>query len=238
MEQEQREYFENMYTSIGILSEKSRFVTAEIEEFINSGCIPKPSYELRLREEAYAYINSEINTLAIETTERYFSKDIVHLLEFLDRMKLDYAQGELAKRMKAEQMRQFCDGLDLYRANEFNYLNLYQTNGEIDGKKLEAHFEDYIWPNWLNGTWGICVYDSHIGQNIARKTIAVERVRMLTENGKKSAFTDLEAIEVKNACDEYNEIVPPFSPHDRHDSSRANLVDTALENIKLNQARG
>ena len=75
-------------------------------------------------------------------------------------------------------------------------------------------------------TWGICVYDSENMQNVARKTIAVNRLKLLTDDGSKTAYSKSEADEVRRAMIEYDAIVPPFSPHDRHESSRARLVES------------
>ena len=65
-------------------------------------------------------------------------------------------------------------------------------------------------------------------ENVARKTLAVVRLRRLTEDGRKSAYTAPEATTVRAAIAEYDAIVPPYSPHDHHESSRSQLVETAL----------
>ena len=238
MNEEQQAYFHDMYAPVSWLASQSGLAEEQIEGLVAAQCIPGASYEIRHREEAYAYINDEINTLSVSTTGRHFSRDIVHLLGFIKpRIESDSLE-QTSRLMKARVRKEFQEGLKLHQAESFAYLGLYQQDGDLDEQRFAAHFEDYIWPHWVHGTWGICVYGSHLGQNIARKTVAVERVRALTDNGAKSSYTDSEARAVRTACDEYNEIVPPFSPHDRHDSSRARLVTTALSIIEQQAKSG
>lgn len=71
-------------------------------------------------------------------------------------------------------------------------------------------------------------------QNVARKTIAVDRLRKLTDDGTKTTYSVEEARLVRSAIAEYDAIVPPFSPHDRHESSRARLVEQTLRIIEGN----
>ena len=103
--------------------------------------------------------------------------------------------------------------------------------GAIDPAKFDAHFEEYIWPNWRVGTWGICVHRSERMQNVARKTIAVSRLKRFTDDGTKVSYAESEAREVRAAMVEYDAIVPPFSPDDRHESSRARLVETLGDEV-------
>jgi len=228
MNLEQNEYFRSLYTSIDSLASQTDLPVDPVEDLVSSNCIPHPCYEIRLREEAYAYINDDVNTLSVSTSERYFSKDNVHLLEIVKPYLDSHSLDEIATIIKERIKHEFLQGLELHGAASFNYMDLYQNNGALSDSAFDDHFEHYVWPNWIYGTWGICVYGSHSGHNIARKTVAVERVRALTDNGSKTKFSANESILVRQACEEYNNIVPPFSPHDRHDSSRARLVDTAL----------
>ena len=110
-------------------------------------------------------------------------------------------------------------------ALSIGYEGFMSPAEEIDSAAFDAHFEGYIWPNWRAGTWGICVHGSERMQNVARKTVAVNRLKLLTEDGTKRDYSEDEAREVRDAMAEYDSIVPPFSPHDRHDSSRARLIE-------------
>ena len=97
--------------------------------------------------------------------------------------------------------------------------------GRSGPARFDAHFEEYILPNWRTGTWGICVHRSERMQNVARKTIAVSRIEQLTDDGTRVSCVEDEAREAHSAMAEYDAIVPPFGPHGRHASSRARLVD-------------
>ena len=69
-------------------------------------------------------------------------------------------------------------------------------------------------------------------QNVARKTIAVCRLKRLTDDGNEGGpFAGNEVREVHAAMFEYDSIVPPFSPHDRHESSRARLVEALGDEV-------
>ena len=224
-------YLDEMYVSIDDLSEKSGLSTETLEELIKVGCIPGPSYELRQREEIYAFINDDVNTLSVRTTERYFARDSVAWLQAIKPRLENMSPSDLSPMLMAELREVFKEGLFMHGAPEIEYENIISRSGDIDEAGFERHFEDYIWPHWLNGTWGICVYGADSMQNVARKTIAVERMRALTDNGSKTDYSAEEAKLVKSAIEEYNAIVPPFSPHDRHESSRATLVDWALRSL-------
>jgi hypothetical protein len=70
-------YLSEMYVSLDVLSAKSGLSTDALEELIEAGCIPGPSYEIRQREEIYAFINDDVNTLSVRTAARYFARDTV-----------------------------------------------------------------------------------------------------------------------------------------------------------------
>lgn len=222
-------YLNEMYVSIDVLSEKSGLPVDTVEMLIEAGCVPGPSYELRQREEIYAYVNDDVNTLSVRTTKRYFARDSVAWLQAIKPRLKNLSATELSPILKAELREAFKEGLLMHGAPEIEYEDFVSTSGHIDGAGFDRHFEDYVWPHWLNGTWGICVYGADSMQNVARKTIAVERMRALTANGTKTGYSAEEAKYVKSAIEEYNAIVPSFSPHDRHESSRARLVEQALK---------
>ena len=75
--EELKAYLSEMYVSLDVLSAKSGLSTDTLEELIEAGCIPGPSYELRQREEIYAFVNDDVNTLSVRTTARYFARDTV-----------------------------------------------------------------------------------------------------------------------------------------------------------------
>ncbi len=221
-------YLSEMYVSLDVLSAKSGLSTDALEELIEAGCIPGPSYEIRQREEIYAFINDDVNTLSVRTAARYFARDTVAWLIAIKPRLDGLPLTDLSPILKAEMREAFKAGLLMHGAQEIEYESFVSTAGEIDETGLDRHFEDYIWPHWRNGTWGICVYGAHSMQNIARKTIAVNRLKKLTDNGTKTTYSVEEARLVKSAIAEYDAIVPPFSPHDRHESSRARLVEQTL----------
>ena len=134
--------------------------------------------------------------------------------------------GREASRSIPSPANAFQDDLIDRDGSSSEYKWLMSRAGSIDPRKLDAHFEEYIWPNWRAGTWGICVHGSERMQNIARKTISVSRLKRLTDHGTKLSYAESEAREVRAATVEYDAIVPSFSPHDRHESSRARLVET------------
>ena len=222
-------YLDEMYVSIDDLSEKSGLSIDALEMLIEAGCVPGPSYELRQREEIYAFVNDEVNTLSVRTTKRYFARDTVAWLQAIKPRLEKISATELSPILKAELREAFKEGLLMHGGAEIEYENFVSMSGHIDEAGFDRHFEDYVWPHWLNGTWGICVYGSDSMQNVARKTIAVERMRALTDNGSKTGYSAEETKFVVSAIEEYNAIVPPFSPHDRHESSRARLVEQALK---------
>lgn len=221
-------YLSDMYVSLDVLSADSGLSTDTLEKLIEAGCIPGPSYELRQREEIYAFINDDVNTLSVRTTARYFARDTVAWLIAIKPRLESLPITDLSSILKAEMREAFEAGLRMHGAQEIEYEGFVSASGGIDETGFDRHFEDYIWPHWCNGTWGICVYGADSMQNIARKTVAVRRLRKLTDNGTKSTYSVEEASLVRAAIAEYDAIVPPFSPHDRHESSRAKLVETTL----------
>ena len=54
---------------------------------------------------------------------------------------------------------------------------------------------------------------------------------LFSDDGTKLSYAESEAREVHAAMVEYDAIVPPFSPHDRHESSRARLVEALGDEV-------
>ena len=229
--QELDAYLAERYLSLDEVAEKTGLDRERIEELVDTGCMPGPSYELRCREELYAFINGGSDTIELRTVARYFAKDVIAWVESIAPRLRDASPGELAPVLKAELRAAFRDGLIEHDGASIEYEGFVSRAGQIDPAGFDTHFEGYVWPNWRAGTWGICVYGSERMQNVARKTIAVCRLKRLTADGTKAGYSRDEAPEVHAAMVEYNSIVPPFSPHDRHDSSRARLVETLGDEV-------
>ena len=217
-------YLAERYLSLDEVAEKAGLGRGLIEELVDAGCMPGPSYELRCREELYAFINGGSDTVELRTLARYFAKDVIAWVESIAPRLRDASPGELAPVIKAELRAAFRDGLIKHDGASIEYEGFVSRAGQIDPAGFDTHFEEYVWPNWRAGTWGICVYGSERMQNVARKTIAVCRLKRLTDDGNKVSYAENEARKVRAAMAEYDAIVPPFSPHDRHESSRARLV--------------
>jgi len=218
-------YLNDRYVTFDGLADGTGLDGETLERLIETGCMPGPSYELRHRDELYAYINGDVNTISIRTIERYFAKDVIAWAKLIEPRLRDTPPEDLALVLKSELRATFREGLAAHGAAQIGYEGFVAPDGKIDDDGFSAHFEDYIWPNWREGTWGICVYGSEHMQNVARKTVAVNRLKLLTEDGAKDEYSSDQARNVHAAMVEYDAIVPPFSPHDRHDSSRARLVE-------------
>jgi len=202
-----------------------------LESLIETDCMPGPSYELRHREELFAHVNGEADTISIRTGERYFARDVIAWIERIGPRLQKKTPETLAPDIKSELRAAFRQGLADNGAAEIGYRGFVTADGDIDDEGLAAHFEDHIWRNWRQGTWGICVNGSEHMANIARKAVAVQRLKLLTEDGTKKAYTREEAAHVVAAMTEYDAIVQRPSPHDYHITSRAQLVDTVSENV-------
>ena len=219
-------YLQDRYVTQQDLAAQTNLQSGYIDQLVKAGCVPGPSYEMRNREELYAYINSKVNTISVQPIARYFAKDVIAWIELIRPRLGDGSLENLGKIIEGELRSDFLKGLDLHGAAKIGYEGFVAPDGAIDNDGMEEHYNEYIWPNWREGTWGICVYDSENMQNVARKTIAVNRLKLLTDDGSKTAYSKSEADEVRRAMIEYDAIVPPFSPHDRHESSRARLVES------------
>jgi len=224
-------YLSERYVSLDGLADSTGLETAVLERLIETACMPGPSYELRHREELYAYINGGVNTISNRTVERYFARDVIAWVNLIAPRLLKSPAEELAQTLKRELREAFREGLAIHGAAEVDHGGINAPDGAIDDDRFTAHFDEYIWPNWREGTWGICVIASERMQNVARKTVAVCRLERLTEGGAKDSYSPCEARDVREAMAEYDAIVPPFSPHDRHDSSRARLVEALCERV-------
>ena len=229
--QELDAYLAERYLSLDEVAEKTGLDRGLIEELVDTGCMPGPSYELRCREELYAFINGGSDTIELRTIARYFAKDVIPWVESIAPRLRDASPGELAPVLKAKLRAAFRDGLLEHDGASIEYEGFVSRAGQIDPTGFDTHFEGYIWPNWRAGTWGICVHGSEHMQNVARKTIAVSRLKRLTDDGTKVSYAKSEAREVDAAMAEYDAIIPPFSPHDRHESSRARLVETLGDEV-------
>ena len=224
-------YLSDRYVSLDEVAEKSGLDRDLLEELVDTGCMPGPSYELRCREELYAFINGGSDTVELRTVARYFAKDVIAWIESIAPRLRDSAPAELAPVLKSELRAAFREGLIEHDGASIEYEGFTSRAGRIDPARFDTHFEEYIWPNWRAGTWGICVHGSERRRNVARKTIAVSRLKRLTDDGTRVSYAESEAREVRAAMAEYDAIVPPFSPHDRHESSRARLVEALGDEV-------
>ena len=172
-------------TCLSTRSRRGPASTADLlEELVDTGCMPGPSYELRCREELYAAINGGSDTVELRTVARYFAKDVIAWVESLAPRLRDSSPRELAPVLKAELRAAFRDGLLEHDGASIEYEGFMSRASRIDNATgFDTHFEEYVWPNWRAGTWGICVHGSERMQNVARKTIAVCRLKRLTDDG-------------------------------------------------------
>ena len=224
-------YLSDRYVSLDEVAEKTGLDRELLEVLVDTGCMPGPSYELRCREELYASINGGSDTVELRTVARYFAKDVIAWVESIAERLRDSSPADLAPVLKSELRAAFREGLIEHDGASIEYEGFMSRAGRIDPARFDTHFEEYIWPNWRAGTWGICVHGSERMQNVARKTIAVGRLERLTDDGTKVSYAESEAREVHAAMVDYDAIVPPFSPHDRHESSRAHLVEALGDEV-------
>ena len=205
-------YLSDCYVSLDEVADKTGLDRDLLEELVDTGCMPGPSYELRSREELYASINGGSDTVELRTVARYFAKDVIAWVESIAPRLRDSSPAELAPVLKSELRAAFREGLIEHDGASIEYEGFMSLTGPIDRARFDTHFEEYIWPNWRAGTWGICVHGSERMQNVARKTIAVSRLERLTDDGTKMDYAKSEAREVHAAMGEYDAIVPPLLP--------------------------
>ena len=229
--EELESYLEERYVSLQEIAERTGLAVDRLEELIAAGCMPGASYERRHREEMWAHINGDADTVSLKTVSRYFAADVITWVLSIAPRLAKSSPRQLAPVLREELRTGFLDGLVLHGGAAIAYGGFMDEDGVIDRQGFDIHFETYVWTNWRAGTWGICVLDSWDIRNIARKTVAVERLKGLTRDGAKTSYSPAEAREVRHAMTEYDAIVPPFSPHDRHEASRARLVDALADAV-------
>lgn len=229
--EELESYLEARYVSLQDIVERTGLKIDRLEELIATGCMPGASYERRRREEIWAHVNGDADTVSLKTVSRHFAADVITWVLFIAPRLEGCSPRQLAPVLKEELRTGFLDGLVRHGGGAITYGGFMSEAGAIDSKGFDIHFETYVWPHWRAGTWGICVHDSWDVRNIARKTVAVERLKRLTRDGTRTSYSPAEASEVRHAMAEYDAIVPPFSPHDRHEASRALLVDALADAV-------
>ncbi|MDE0045155.1 MAG: DUF6058 family natural product biosynthesis protein [bacterium] len=224
-------YLEARYVSLRDITEKTGLASDLLEDLIATGCMPGASYERRRREELWAHINGDADTVSLKTVSRHFAADVITwVLSVAPRLN-GSSPRQLAPVLKEELRSGFLDGLVRHGGGAITYGGFMAEDGAIERTGFDHHFATYVWTNWRAGTWGICVHDSWDIRNIARKTVAVERLKRLTRGGTRTSYSPAEARKVRHAMAEYDAIVPPFSPHDRHEASRARLVDALADAV-------
>ncbi len=224
-------YLEERYVSLREIAERTGLAVERLEDLIATGCMPGASYERRRREELWAHINGDADTVSLKTVSRYFAADVITwVLSIAPRLERN-SPRQLAPVLKEELRAGFLDGLVRHGGGAIAYGGFMAEDGAVDQQGFDIHFETYVWTNWRAGTWGICVHDSWDIRNVARKTVAVERLKRLTRDGTRTSYSPAEASEVRHAMTEYDAIVPPFAPHDRHEASRARLVDALADAV-------
>ena len=224
-------YLEGRYVSLQDIAERTGLADDRLEDLIATGCMPGASYERRQREELWAHINGAADTVSLKTVSRHFAADVITWVQSIAPRLEGTSPRHLAPVLREELRTGFLDGLVRHGGAAITYGGFMAEDGAIDRAGFDHHFDTYVWTNWRAGTWGICVHDSWDVRNIARKTVAVERLKRLTGDGTKTSYSPEETRNVRHAMAEYDAIVPPFSPHDRHEASRARLVDALADAV-------
>jgi hypothetical protein len=97
-----------------------------------------------------------------------------------------------------------------------------------DGTAIESGLQaraETAWKYFLNGTFGLCVFDPVSEAAIARKEVLQEKLTSLSENGLKTTFSPTQAQLVSDLIETYARATMPFSPVEYAISSRKRLVD-------------
>lgn len=215
-------YIEDNYIELENLATLTHFETAEIEKFIVEKLIPSYSYLIH----SEIKISSSLNdSHSISTAKKYFSKNVVSLLN-----NLKTAQNN-SEEIKQKFRENFIQRLLNHNTKEFAYQNLFDENNRVDEERLDMAFEEE-WQHYNNGIYGICTLNAS-ENDIIDKEIIVKKLIKFNQEKENRKLTDSEKEELKNLNAEFNKSTNLFAPYQRATSSRGKYLDKILKENDL-----
>ena len=196
---------------------------ADLHDLIENELVPNASFVIETNKVIRSPLGDQIR---IQETKKYFSKNIIKLIEENKEIK---ESSEIKKQFKSE----FIEALRNNKDKRYAYGNLLGTDGELDRTKLDSAFEEE-WKYYCQGIYGICTLNAN-AEAIAKKEIAVKKLIEFNERHKNKELTEEERETLKLLNAEYNSISNLFAPYQRATSSRGKYLDKILKLNSLDE---
>lgn len=194
-----------------------------LSQLIASGLVPNPSYIVKDNSSVHTVVFGEIVCGDVATGE-YFHP--AHRAWVQAAAQLQKSRG--TARAQAQLQQQFCDefgaALSELHVSTFALADCFDENGAVINAGMAKRCE-IAWAYFLNGTFGLCVADPSMIENIARKEILQEKLTVLSQNGQGSGYSEEEAQTLLELIDDYAASSMSFSPAEYARTSRKRLVD-------------
>lgn len=227
------EYLSTHFLTLAQLSQKTGVFQEEILLWIDRKWLPRHSYEVS----SYLCVSSGVfgETPLPHTTLCFYAKGLLPLIERIKTLAPKLSQSSLAVMIQESFQTAYQKAFVALEAHWYGFLEYFPFDGHPPGTSFSLYLQA-IYQDWLQGHCGICVTHCERAEDIARKDIFQNHLKILTHDGKKEHFSSAEKQQIYFAVQQYRSVAMPFGPHDYPLSSRKKLVDDVMTRLNKTSA--
>lgn len=220
-------YLARNYLSAERFAAACEITTDELNEMIRGQLIPAPSYIVTETSTVRSHVFGEMAAPG-STPGHYFHPANVVWVNIARQVIAHQASYDT---LKEKFVGNFQAALANLNIMTWRLKDSFHDDGTPVDDGLRVRTES-AWEQFLHGTFGLCVANPISEAAIARKEVLQEMLMQLSENGSKTAFSQLDTKMVLELIEAYADASMPFSPVEYHLSSRKRLVDDLRPRIK------
>ena len=216
-------YITENYIEWNKLCSLSNISSQKLEDLIQKELVPNASYTINTTNEISSSLQDKI---IIKETKRYFSKNIVELIQKNKTLKN-------SSRFKEHFKTEFRNTLEKNPDKKYAYDNIFKEDETIDENKLNLIFEQE-WKHYCDGVYGICTLNAS-AFDISHKEVAVKKLIDFNKKHKDNILNKKEKRILKKLNTEFNAVSNVFAPYQRENSSRGKYLDKILKLNSLDE---
>lgn len=202
--QETLNYLTQNFFTLDQLAERTPLDRDKIRDLREAECIPGPSYQMASETTLKTFLFGTTHFSQPQTQEEFFHPSVIDWIRPAMALAQVHPLSEVGIKVRENFQKEFGEA--------------FQELGGLDFG-LQA---SQCWNQLLKGTYGVCVRHPSTVKAIVRKEMAVHRLEIYLQQNHPN---------LREAWNEFDQVVSPFSPHERHLSCRARL--TPLVQAKL-----
>ncbi len=219
-------YLTTYFTPLEELAFQSGVPKEQILIWVGHECMPTASYELIHGTTLRSSTCTEVWPY-LQEIELFFPKSFLQIIKELAGLSLERSLFSLAVYQKETFQHRFEEEFQKLPLAKEAFPSLFDGQGVLHLGEFETFIEE-IYENWLKGTYGVWIRNSHVPQQIAQSEIVQNFLRLFTKDGKKQTYTSLQKKQILQALTCYEGFSMPLGPHDHPTNGQRHL----LENVK------